>query len=82
MMSTAERTTSGCNRSPASALSRWITVTPPEPIEAARRRGATNHMLTTQPKTTAAQIQAADTPHRKAAAATVISIHAFTPVAA
>ena len=55
---------------------------PPEPIEAARRRGATNHTLTTQPKTTAAQIQAADRPHRKAAAATVISIHAFTPVAA
>jgi hypothetical protein len=59
-----------------------MTVTPPEPIDAARRRGATYHMLTTQPNTTAAQIQAADRPQRKAAAATVISIQAFTPVAA
>ena len=58
-----------------------MTVTPPEPSEAARRRGATNHRLTMQPKTTAAQIHAADRPQRNAAAATAISIHAFTPLA-
>jgi hypothetical protein len=59
-----------------------MTVMPPEPIDAARRRGATNHMLTTQPSTTAAQSHAADSPQAKAAAATVINIQAFTPVAA
>ena len=81
-MKTAERTTSGCNRSPASTPSRWMTVMPPEPMDAARRRGATNHKLTMQPETTAAQIHAAERPHKNAAAATVISIHAFTALAA